>query len=83
MPADDEQESPAARRDRLAGEFAQELSGGMNPSMEEYVGRLPQAEQPDLLAELVRRDHAFRWQGGDPPTVSTYLARFPPSGRSH
>ena len=75
--AADEQETATEQRDRLCSEFASELEDGKSPLLDDYVGRLPPGEQANLLAELVRRDHAFRWQVGDPPTVSSYLARFP------
>ncbi|HEX4145458.1 MAG TPA: serine/threonine-protein kinase [Pirellulales bacterium] len=70
------QETPTERRDRLCREFAEDLGDGNYPRIEDYVGRLPEAERPELLTEFVRRDHACRWQVGEPLTLNAYKARF-------
>ncbi len=72
-----QQESPTERRDRLRSEFATELNDGKRPSIEDYLSRLSEGEQSELLAELVRADHVFRWQACQRPTLSDYTARFP------
>src|ERR1700677_1827845 len=64
-------------RDRLRSEFVQHLNRGAPVSIETHVGRLPTAEQSDLLTELIRHDHAYRWQKGEPPDLVEYTARFP------
>jgi len=54
----------------------QTLIDGLRPSIEEYLAAVPSEEQPALLGELVREEHAFRWNAGELPTLAEYKTRF-------
>ena len=71
-------DTPAERRDRVCSEFARDLKDGKRPSIEEYIERVPEEDRPELLEELIREEHSFRfWQAGELPLLSEYTERFP------
>lgn len=41
---------------------------------------MPEGERPELLAALVRAEHARRWHAGELPTLAEYKARFSSQG---
>jgi serine/threonine-protein kinase len=54
---------------------------GPRPRIEDYLGEVPEAERPALLAELIPLEVAYRRQAGDQPVAEEFLARFPTLGR--
>ncbi len=47
------------------------------PAIEDCLAAVPTGEQPELLAELIREEHASRWRAGELPTLTEYKTRFP------
>jgi serine/threonine protein kinase len=82
MSSEDERETPTATRDQPCSAFAKALKAGERPSMEDYLAQVPNPELPELLAKLVREEHAFRWKAGELPTLAEYKARFPNHGEA-
>lgn len=62
--------------DRVCDLFEEAWVRHEKPDIGEYLTRVPDDEQPDLLCELVRLDVDYRRQRGDQPMISEYLSRF-------
>jgi tetratricopeptide (TPR) repeat protein/predicted Ser/Thr protein kinase len=63
--------------DRFEAAWDAAQAGETRPCIEDYLTDVPQAEQTQLLLELVLLDLHYRGKAGDPATVEDYLARFP------
>lgn len=66
--------------DGLCDLFDQELVGGFNPRMEEFLADAPMAARDGLLAELLVMELEYRAQQRDEPKQDEYVQRFPEQG---
>jgi hypothetical protein len=57
--------------------FEEAWQAGQRPRIEDFLGKVPEAEQAALLRELVALDMVYRRQAGEQPQFEDYRARFP------
>jgi WD40 repeat protein len=57
--------------------FEEAWQAGQRPRIEDFLGKVPEAEQAALLRELVILDMVYRRQAGEQPQFEDYRARFP------
>jgi len=60
----------------LCERFENELRADQAPQIEEYLARVPQSQQPDLLKRLLALELDHRRQHGELPSEAEYRARF-------
>ena len=63
--------------DEAAKRFEQAWKKGPRPRIEDFLAKLPEAEWPPLLAELLRVERELRVRAGENPTAEDYVSRFP------
>jgi ABC-type amino acid transport substrate-binding protein/tRNA A-37 threonylcarbamoyl transferase component Bud32 len=63
--------------DRVCDAFEDEWRAGRRPAVEEFLGRVAEADRPALFAELLRADIHYRKARGECPAAGDYLGRFP------
>ncbi len=64
------------RQEALCDEFESAWQHGRAPTLEDYVARVPLAEQADLLRELIELDVFYRRQRGESVQRGDYRHRF-------
>jgi tetratricopeptide (TPR) repeat protein len=69
--------SAAQRIDGLADRFEAALKAGGQPSIEQFLAEVPEADRVDLLPELIVIDVTYRRQRGEGPRPQDYRQRFP------
>jgi hypothetical protein len=69
-------ENRSDRHRRLCSKFSKELGAGSHPAIARYEQKVPEAEWPELLAELIREEHSSRRKAGELPTLDEYIKRF-------
>src|SRR6266852_1747874 len=69
-----------ARQDSICDRFEAAWKAGQQPPLEGSLGKLPAAEQPELLRELLALELSYRYQNGEQPELEEYRRRFPPHG---
>src|SRR4051794_17767255 len=63
--------------DRLCTQFEGALRAGEAPVLEDYVGKVPQAQQPALFTELLSLEVEYRRHRGAGLAAQEYSLRFP------
>lgn len=63
--------------DQISSRFESAWREGQEPVIEDYLDRIPVADQPALFQELLILDLAYRERQGRLPAWETYGARFP------
>lgn len=66
----------AQRIDQICDRFETHWKTGRRPRLELYVARLPPADQPALLRELLILEREYRIRAGELPALAEYLGRF-------
>jgi serine/threonine-protein kinase len=69
--------SLARRIDAACGRYEHDWAAGQRPRIEDYLGEVPESEQPALLRELLPLEADYRRRLGEDPRPEEYLARFP------
>ena len=80
QPSDETSPAPLSqvqRTDRLCDQFEAAWKAGPRPRIDDFLAKVPSAEWPDLLRELLVLDLDYRRQLGERPTLEEYLAEYP------
>src|SRR6516164_5114190 len=70
----------ARRLDPLCDRFEDDWLAGRRPRLEEFLDRVPPADRPALLAELLGLELDYRLRRGEHPEAEDYRQRFPGCG---
>src|SRR6516165_10472059 len=70
----------ARRVDPICDRFEEDWLAGRHPQIEEFLDRVPQADRPALLGELLGLELDYRLRRGEHPEAEDYRRRFPGCG---
>jgi tRNA A-37 threonylcarbamoyl transferase component Bud32 len=72
--------SQIQRNDRICDQFEAAWKAGPRPRLDDFLAKVPPAEWPDLLRELLVLDLDYRRQLGERPTLEQYRSEYPALG---